>query len=298
MGGQTGLNCALDLAREGVLTEKYNVELIAAPTRRSHRHGRGSRPVPQVRHETRSGSKVRSRAAVAHTLEEALREVQKPTIGFPTVIRPSFTMGGTGGGIAYNLEEFKQHRFACAVSRCRRRPRSCWTSRCIGWKEYEMEVVRDAKNDNCIIVCSIENSRPDGRTYRRLDHGCTGADADGQANTSEIRDASIAVSAQNRRGDRRLQCAVLRSMPADTGRVLDYRNEPARVALIGAGLQGDRFPDRESRRKARGGLHARRIAVTTSRAVLPRRRSSPPSITSSPRFRASRSRSFREPMIA
>ena len=152
MGGQTALNCALDLYRNGVL-EKYGVELI------------GASPEAIDKAEDRSKFKEAmtkiglssARSGIAHSLDQAW-DVQK-RIGFPVIIRPSFTLGGTGGGIAYNEEEFD------AI--CRRGLEASPTSELlieeslIGWKEYEMEVVRD-RADNCIIVCSIENLDPMG----------------------------------------------------------------------------------------------------------------------------------------
>ncbi|QJQ04929.1 carbamoyl-phosphate synthase large subunit [Undibacterium piscinae] len=152
MGGQTALNCALDLHKHGILT-KYNCELI------------GASPEAIDKAEDRSKFKDAmtkiglgsARSGVAHTLDESWT-VQK-TLGFPVIIRPSFTMGGTGGGIAYNEEEFE--------TICKRGLEASPTSELlieeslIGWKEYEMEVVRD-KADNCIIVCSIENLDPMG----------------------------------------------------------------------------------------------------------------------------------------
>jgi len=152
MGGQTALNCALDLHRHGVL-DKYKVELI------------GATPEAIDKAEDRSKFKEAmtkiglgsARSGVSHTMEESWA-VQK-TLGFPVIIRPSFTMGGTGGGIAYNAEEFE--------TICKRGLEASPTSELlieeslIGWKEYEMEVVRD-KADNCIIVCSIENLDPMG----------------------------------------------------------------------------------------------------------------------------------------
>jgi carbamoyl-phosphate synthase large subunit len=152
MGGQTALNCALDLWRNGVL-DKYDVELI------------GAKPEAIDKAEDRLKFKDAmtkiglgsARSGIAHTLDEAWT-VQK-TLGFPTVIRPSFTLGGTGGGIAYNPEEFEII--------CKRGLEASPTSELLieesllGWKEYEMEVVRDTA-DNCIIVCSIENLDPMG----------------------------------------------------------------------------------------------------------------------------------------
>jgi carbamoyl-phosphate synthase large subunit len=152
MGGQTALNCALDLAKHGIL-EKYGVELIGA--------SRDAIDKAEDREKfklamTKIGL-ASPRSAIAHSMEEAL-QVQA-MVGFPTVIRPSFTLGGTGGGIAYNRDEF--------IAICERGLDASPTKELlieesvIGWKEFEMEVVRD-KNDNCIIICSIENLDPMG----------------------------------------------------------------------------------------------------------------------------------------
>ena len=152
MGGQTALNCALDLAREGVL-EKYDVELIGATKEaidKAEDRQKFDVAMKSIGLET-------AKNAIAHSLEEA-KQVQ-PMLGFPCVIRPSFTMGGSGGGVAYNLEDFEEI--------CLRGLDLSPTNELlideslIGWKEYEMEVVRD-KNDNCIIICSIENLDPMG----------------------------------------------------------------------------------------------------------------------------------------
>ena len=152
MGGQTALNCALDLAREGVL-EKYNVELIGATKEAIDK----AEDRQQFDVAMKSIGLETAKNAIAHSLEEA-KQVQ-PMLGFPCVIRPSFTMGGSGGGVAYNLEDFEEI--------CLRGLDLSPTNELlideslIGWKEYEMEVVRD-KNDNCIIICSIENLDPMG----------------------------------------------------------------------------------------------------------------------------------------
>jgi len=152
MGGQTALNCALDLARHGVL-EKYNVEMIGA-SREAIDMAEDREKFKQAM--TRIGL-ASARSAIAHSMEEALQVQQ--VMGFPTVIRPSFTMGGSGGGIAYNREEF--------VEICERGLEASPTKELLieesllGWKEFEMEVVRD-RNDNCIIICSIENLDPMG----------------------------------------------------------------------------------------------------------------------------------------
>ncbi|MFL9710788.1 carbamoyl-phosphate synthase large subunit [Methylobacillus sp. Pita1] len=152
MGGQTALNCALDLAKHGVL-EKYNVELIGA-SKEAIDKAEDREKFKQAMTKIGLGS---ARSAVAHSMEEAL-QVQA-SIGYPAIIRPSFTMGGSGGGIAYNREEF--------ITICERGLEASPTSELLieesllGWKEYEMEVVRDSK-DNCIIICSIENLDPMG----------------------------------------------------------------------------------------------------------------------------------------
>ena len=152
MGGQTALNCALDLWHHGVLA-KYDVELIGA-TPEAIDKAEDRLKFKDAMTKIGLGS---ARSGIAHSMDEAW-EVQK-RMGFPTVIRPSFTLGGTGGGIAYNPEEFE--------TICKRGLEASPTNELLieesllGWKEYEMEVVRD-KADNCIIVCSIENLDPMG----------------------------------------------------------------------------------------------------------------------------------------
>ena len=147
MGGQTALNCALDLAKHGVLS-KYGVELIGA-SREAIDMAEDREKFKQAMARIGLNS---ARSAVAHSIEEAL-QVQA-MVGYPVIIRPSFTMGGSGGGIAYNREEF--------LSICERGLDASPTHELlieesvIGWKEFEMEVVRDHQ-DNCIIICSIEN---------------------------------------------------------------------------------------------------------------------------------------------
>ena len=152
MGGQTALNTALTLDKNGVL-DKHNVVLIGA-----NRTAIDKAEDRQLFDETMQAIGLETPASgIAHCMEDALR-VQKE-IGFPCIIRPSFTMGGTGGGIAYNISEFK--------TICEKGLELSPTNELlideslIGWKEYEMEVVRDSK-DNCIIVCSIENLDPMG----------------------------------------------------------------------------------------------------------------------------------------
>jgi len=182
MGGQTALNCALDLAREGVL-QLHDVEMIGATRKAIDK----AEDRDQFKKAMESIGLDMPRAAVAHSMEEAW-QVQAQ-VGYPTVIRPSFTMGGSGGGIAYNKEEF--------VEICERGLDLSPTSELLieesilGWKEYEMEVVRDRK-DNCIIICSIENFDPMG-----IHTGDSITVAPAQTLTDKeyqiMRDASLAV---------------------------------------------------------------------------------------------------------
>ncbi|MBU6188549.1 MAG: carbamoyl-phosphate synthase large subunit [Betaproteobacteria bacterium] len=182
MGGQTALNCALDLHRHGVL-ERYGVELIGASPEAIDK-AEDRRKFKEAMTRIGLGS---ARSAIAHSLEEAW--AGQKSIGFPVIIRPSFTLGGTGGGIAYNAEEFE--------TICRRGLEASPTHELlieeslIGWKEFEMEVVRDHK-DNCIIVCSIENLDPMG-----VHTGDSITVAPAQTLTDKeyqlMRDASIAI---------------------------------------------------------------------------------------------------------
>jgi carbamoyl-phosphate synthase large subunit len=182
MGGQTALNCSLDLDRNGVLS-RYGVEMIGA-SREAIDMAEDRERFRQAMAEIGLPSAA---AAIAHSLEEALQH--QALIGFPTIIRPSFTLGGSGGGIAYNREEFEDivkrgldesptHEILLEES-------------VLGWKEFEMEVVRD-RNDNCIIVCSIENLDPMG-----VHTGDSITVAPAQTLTDKeyqrMRDASIAV---------------------------------------------------------------------------------------------------------
>ncbi len=182
MGGQTALNTALDLVREGIL-EKFNVEMIGASQRAidmAEDRELFRRAMADIGLET-------ARARIAHSMEEAL--AVQSEIGFPTVIRPSFTLGGSGGGIAYNREEFE----AIVARGLDASPTNevLLEESVLGWKEFEMEVVRD-HDDNCIIVCSIENIDPMG-----VHTGDSITVAPAQTLTDReyqrLRDASIAV---------------------------------------------------------------------------------------------------------
>ena len=191
MGGQTALNCALDLDREGVLA-KYGVEMIGA-TKDSIDMAEDRQLFDKAM--KRIGLETPN-SAIAHSMEEALQVLD--SIGFPAIIRPSFTMGGSGGGIAYNKEEF--------VEICTRGLDLSPTSELlideslIGWKEFEMEVVRD-KNDNCIIVCSIENFDP---------MGVHTGDSITVAPAQTLTDKEYQIM-------RNASCAVLREIGVETG---------------------------------------------------------------------------------
>ena len=189
MGGQTALNCALDLARHGVF-EKYGVEMIGANAEAIEK----AEDRQKFKNAMDSIGLESAKSGVAHSMDEAWavqREIAEYTggSGFPVVIRPSFTLGGTGGGIAYNSEEFE--------TICRRGIEASPTNELLieesllGWKEFEMEVVRD-RVDNCIIVCSIENLDPMG-----VHTGDSITVAPAQTLTDKeyqvLRDASIAV---------------------------------------------------------------------------------------------------------
>lgn len=182
MGGQTALNCALDLSRNGVLA-KYGVELIGASEDaidKAEDRGRFKDAMETIGLRT-------PKSFVCHTFAEA--EAAQEQVGFPTLIRPSFTMGGSGGGVAYNRDEF---RAICARGFEASPTHELLIEESIlGWKEYEMEVVRD-RADNCIIVCSIENFDPCG-----IHTGDSITVAPAQTLTDKefqiMRDASLAV---------------------------------------------------------------------------------------------------------
>ncbi len=285
MGGQTALNTALDLVREGVL-EKFNVEMIGASQRAidmAEDRELFRRAMADIGLET-------ARARIAHSMEEAL--AVQAEIGFPTVIRPSFTLGGSGGGIAYNREEFE----AIVARGLDASPTNevLLEESVLGWKEYEMEVVRD-RNDNCIIVCSIENLDPMG-----VHTGDSITVAPAQTLTDReyqrLRDASIAVLRKIGvdTGGSNVQFAVNPGRRAGAG----DRDESARVALLGARLQSHRaFRSRRSPPNWRWATRSM-SSRTRSRAAQRPPPSSRRSITWSPRSRASRSRSFPAPTRA
>jgi len=191
MGGQTALNCALDLDKHGIL-EKYDVELIGAKKHaidKAEDRELFDKAMEAIGLET-------AKHEFAHNLPEAFEAMEK--LGFPCIIRPSFTMGGSGGGIAYNKEEFEEI--------CKRGLDLSPTNELlideslIGWKEYEMEVVRD-KNDNCIIVCTIENLDP---------MGIHTGDSITVAPAQTLTDKEFQIM-------RNAACAVLREIGVETG---------------------------------------------------------------------------------
>ena len=213
MGGQTALNCALDLVREGVLSAN-GVELIGASQDaidKAEDRERFDEAMRRIGLET-------PRSAIAHSMEEALQVQSR--LGFPCIIRPSFTLGGSGGGVAYNRDEFMEI--------CARGFDLSPTSELLidesllGWKEFEMEVVRD-KADNCIIICSIENVDPMG-----VHTGDSITVAPAQTLTDKeyqlLRNASIAVLREIgvETGGSNVQFAI----HADTGRIVVIEMNP------------------------------------------------------------------------
>ena len=243
MGGQTALNCALDLAREGIL-EKYNVEMIGAQ--------------PEAIDKAEDREKFRDamtkiglntpRAFVAHSMDDAY--YAQSQIGFPIIIRPSFTMGGTGGGIAFNKEELD------AI--CNRGLEASPTTEILleesvlGWKEYEMEVVRDRK-DNCIIICAIENLDPMG-----VHTGDSITVAPAQTLTDKeyqiMRNASLAVLREIgvETGGSNVQFAI----NPENGDMIIIEMNPRVSPIVSIGFQSDRFPDRKSGCETGYWLHA------------------------------------------
>ena len=247
MGGQTALNCAMDLYNNGVLN-KYGVELIgASPDAIEKAEDR----LKFKEAMTRIGLSS-ARSSIAKSLAEAMTVHE--TLGFPAVIRPSFTLGGTGGGIAYNMEEF--------VAICQRGLDLSPTRELlieeslIGWKEFEMEVVRD-KADNCIIVCSIENLDPMG-----VHTGDSITVAPAQTLTDKeyqlMRDASIAILREIGvdTGGSNVQFAI----NPKNGRMIVIEMNPRVSRSSALGFESDWFSDCESGGQAGGRLYARRAA--------------------------------------
>jgi len=246
LGGQTALNAAMELVHSGVL-EKHKVRLIGANAEAIKR-GEDRTLFKEIMLEI--GLEV-AESGTAHTIDEVF-EIAKKIGRYPLIVRPAFTLGGAGGGIAYNREELE------TIAR-RGLDMSPTTEVLIeesllGWKEFEMEVIRD-KADNCIVVCSIENLDPmgvhtgDSITVAPIQ---TLTDVEYQ----KMRDASFAVirAIGVETGGSNIQFAVC---PED-GPPDRHRDESARLALLGARLQGHRLPDRQDRGEARRRLPPRR----------------------------------------
>ena len=245
MGGQTALNTALSLEKMGVL-DKFDVEMIGATAEaidKAEDRELFREAMTKIGLETPRSHQIK-------TLSQALEALED--IGLPAIIRPSFTLGGTGGGIAYNREEF--------IEIVERGIDASPTNEVLieesvlGWKEFEMEVVRD-KTDNCIIICSIENVDPMGVHTGNSITVAPALTLDRQGIPDHARRLDRGA-ARDRRRDRRLERAVRGQSGGRPAR--RHRDEPARVALLGAGLEGDRLPDRQGRGQARRRLHARR----------------------------------------
>jgi carbamoyl-phosphate synthase large subunit len=284
MGGQTALNCALDLAREGVL-QRYGVALIGA--------SRDAIDLAEDREKFRDAMAdiglESAKSSLAHNLDEARRIQHR--LGFPVIIRPSFTLGGSGGGIAYNVEEFEEI--------CTRGIDLSPTNEVLieesllGWKEYEMEVVRD-RLDNCIIICSIENFDPMG-----VHTGDSITVAPAQTLTDKeyqrMRDASIAVLRRVgvETGGSNVQFAI---NPAD-GRMVVIEMNPrvSRSSALASKATG--FPIAKVAAKLAVG-YTWMSCATRSPADSRRPRSSRRSTMWSPRSRVSPSRSSRRPIRA
>ncbi len=245
VGGQTGLNLAVELAEIGVL-DKYGVELIGAKIdaiKMAEDRLLFKDAMRRIGLETPQSQLVNSIRGGQDFAEQ---------IGFPCILRPSFTLGGTGGGIAYNREDLVEIlERGLALSPVHE---VLIEESALGWKEFELEVMRD-RADNCIIVCSIENFDPMGVHTGRFHHGGAGADADRPRIPGDAR-RRHPLPARNRRGYGRLERAV-RHQPGQRPHG-DHRDEPAGLAQLGAGVESHRIPHRQDRRQAGGGLPAGR----------------------------------------
>ena len=246
LGGQTALNAAMGLVETGVLDD-YDVELIGADAAAINA---GEDREEFKRIVERCGAEV-ARSAIARTMAECYQAVEALG-GYPVVVRPSFTMGGLGSGIAYDAEDLGR---ICGQGLAASRTAEVLLEESIlGWKEYELELMRD-KADNAVVVCSIENIDPRRRPHRRFGHCRTGPDSDRPGDAAPARHRHRRHP-RGRRGYGRLQYPV-RRRPVDRAHHR-YRDEPAGVALLCPGVQGDRFPDRQDRSPPGRGLHPRR----------------------------------------
>src|SRR6516162_3098615 len=232
MGGQTALNTAMALARADIL-ERHGVELIGATQEAISKAE--DRQLFRLAMDKIGLASPKSR--LVRSVDEAVEALKG--VGLPAIIRPSFTLGGTGGGVAYNAQEFEDIvRGGLRVSPTHE---VLIEESVLGWKEYEMEVVRD-RADNCIIVCSIENIDPMG--IHTGDSVCVAP--------------ALTLTDKEYQLMRNAAIAVLREIGVDTGGSnVQFAVNPA-DGLLGAGLQGNRLPDRQGRRQTRRRLHPRR----------------------------------------
>ena len=248
LGGQTALNAAMDLFHAGIL-EKHSVKLIGA---NAEAIAKGEDRQLFKDAMLKIGLDV-AKSGVAKNLDDA-REIARQAGRFPLIIRPAFTLGGQGGGIAYNKVEYEE-----IVGRgLSLSPvgEVLVEESLLGWKEFEMEVMRD-RADNCVVICAIENLDPMG-----VHTGDSITVAPAQTLTDReyqlMRDASLRGDPGDRRRDGRVEHPV-RGEPA--GRADDrHRDEPAGVAEFGVGLQGDGVPHRQDRSEAGHRLHVGRVA--------------------------------------
>ena len=243
LGGQTGLNVAMDLDRHGVL-EKYNCEMIGARAdviAKAEEREQFKAAMEKIGLEVCRGRTVKTIEAAREVLEE---------VGLPCVVRPSFTMGGSGSAIAFNREEFDQLvRYGLDQSPV---TEVLLEESILGWKEYEMEVMRDL-DDNVVIICSIENFDAMG-VHTGDSITVAPAQTLSDKEYQRMRDASLAVIREIgvETGGSNIQFATI---PADWADDRD-RNESAGESIECVGLEGDWLPDREDRRQAGGWLPA------------------------------------------
>jgi carbamoylphosphate synthase large subunit len=249
VGGQTALNLAVDLANAGIL-EKFKVEMIGASIK-AIKIAEDRQLFKDAMREI--GLEV-PQSGLARTPAEAL-ELAK-TLGFPLVIRPSFTLGGIGGGIAYNIEEFRD-----LSERGLELSPVHGPHRGVGHRleKFELEVMRDVA-DNFVVICSIEEHRSDGRAHRRQHHRRAHPHADRQGIPADARRRAQDHQQGRRRNaaDQHPVCGQPRRRP--DGR---HRDEPARLAIVGAGVEATGFPIPRSPPSSRSAITSTRSPTTS-----------------------------------
>ena len=251
LGGQTALNLALDLHRTGVL-DAYGIKLIGAQVEAIEK-AEDRQLFKQAMEKIGLSVPL---SGYAHSLEEA-REIQarmaaETGVGYPVLLRPSFTLGGSGAAVVWNGGEFDSK----VLWGLQQSPRGevLVEQSVLGWKEYELEVMRDKARQRRHHLLD-RKLRSDGRAHRRFDHDRARDDVDRQGVPDHAR-RGAGRDSRDRRRDGRVEHPV-RDQPGE--RPDDrHRDEPARVAQLGAGVEGDRVPDREDRHQAGGRLHAGR----------------------------------------